>query len=69
MIAHELAKEQELSDEYVEQLFLFSPMHDIGKIAIPDEILCKPGKLTAEENALMQTHTTRGYEFIVNLQE
>ena len=69
MIAHELAKERELSDEYVEQLFIFSPLHDIGKIAVPDEILCKPGKLTDEENALMQTHTTRGHEFIVNLQK
>ena len=69
MIAYELAKERELSDEYVEQLFIFSPMHDIGMIAIPDGILCKPGKLTAEEMALMQTHTTRGREFIVNLQK
>lgn len=69
LIAHELAKERELSDEYVEQLFIFSPLHDIGKIAIPDKILCKPGKLTAEEYAQMQTHTDKGYEFIVNLQE
>lgn len=69
IIAHELAIERELSDEFVEQLFIFSPLHDIGKIAIPDEILCKPGKLTAEEDALMQTHTIKGQEFIVNLQK
>jgi len=69
MIAHKLAIERELSDEYVEQLFIFSPLHDIGKIAIPDVILCKPGKLTAEEDALMQTHTIKGYEFIVSLQK
>lgn len=69
MIAHELAKGRDLSDEYVEQLFIFSPLHDIGKIAIPDKILSKPGKLTAKENALMQTHVIKGHEFIVNLQE
>ena len=69
MIAHALAKESELSDEYVEQLFIFSPLHDIGKIAIPDKILSKPGKLTEKEKELMQTHVTRGHEFIINLQE
>ena len=68
-IAHALAIERELSDEFVEQLFIFSPLHDIGKIAIPDKILCKPGKLTAKEYALMQTHATKGHEFIVHLQE
>ena len=69
MMAHELAIERELSDEYVEQLFIFSPLHDIGKIAIPDKILCKPGKLTEKENALMQTHTIKGHEFITDLQK
>jgi HD-GYP domain-containing protein (c-di-GMP phosphodiesterase class II) len=69
VIAHELAIEREFNDEYVEQIFIFSPLHDIGKIAIPDEILNRPGKLTAEEMALVQTHTTKGHEFIVNLQK
>ena len=39
-------------------------MHDIGKIAIPDAILCKPGKLTPDEFAIMQTHAQRGAELI-----
>lgn len=41
-----------------------SPMHDIGKIAIPDAILKKPGKLTPEEFDVMKTHTNLGYEML-----
>jgi response regulator RpfG family c-di-GMP phosphodiesterase len=48
----------------VEIATLASPMHDIGKIAIPDEILHKPGKLTPEEFEVMKTHTTVGFELL-----
>jgi len=41
-----------------------SPMHDIGKIAIPDSILLKPGKLTDVESTEMQSHTTLGFEML-----
>jgi len=41
-----------------------SPMHDIGKIAIPDAILTKPGKLTAEEWDIVKNHPKRGYEIL-----
>ena len=41
-----------------------SPMHDIGKIGIPDQILLKPGKLTAEEWEIMKTHSTIGAEIL-----
>lgn len=44
----------------VEQIFYAAPMHDIGKVAIPSEILLKPGRLSVEEFALMKTHTTAG---------
>jgi len=53
-----------LSDDETELLRLSSPMHDIGKIAIPDSILLKPGKLTPDEWSIMQTHTTLGYEML-----
>ena len=43
-----------------------APLHDIGKLAIPDRILLKPGKLTAQELELMQTHTIRGVELLRN---
>jgi cyclic di-GMP phosphodiesterase len=39
-------------------------MHDIGKMAIPRSILCKPGELTAEEIAIMQEHCYRGYQML-----
>lgn len=44
-----------------------SSLHDIGKIAIPDAILNKPGKLTAEEFEIMKTHTVRGCEILASL--
>ena len=53
-----------LSIEESEILFTASPMHDIGKIAIPDSILKKPGKLTYEEFELMKTHTDIGYNIL-----
>ncbi|MHB1601714.1 MAG: HD-GYP domain-containing protein, partial [bacterium] len=43
-----------------------SPMHDIGKISIPDYVLLKPGKLDADEFEIMKTHTTKGYEILGN---
>ncbi len=56
-----------LSDEDIEAISNASAMHDIGKIAIPDSILLKPGPLTAEEFEVMKTHTTRGCEILDSL--
>lgn len=53
-----------LSDYDSEIIKLASPLHDIGKIAIPDAILNKPGKLDADEWAIMQTHAQVGYEIL-----
>lgn len=41
-----------------------APMHDIGKVAIPDHVLLKPGRLTEDELVVMKTHATRGAEFL-----
>lgn len=49
-----------LSSEEIDNIALASIMHDIGKIAIPDHILQKPGRLTPEEFEIMKTHTTQG---------
>lgn len=49
-----------LTDEEVNNIALASVMHDVGKIAIPDGILNKPGRLTPEEYEIMKTHTTQG---------
>jgi putative two-component system response regulator len=51
-----------IDQAWVDNIVQASPLHDIGKVAIPDGILQKPGKLTAEEITVMQTHTTLGAE-------
>lgn len=52
---------RELIDgDFVELLYLTSPLHDIGKVGIPDQVLLKPGKLTPQEFAIMQQHTLIG---------
>ncbi|MFO1043917.1 MAG: response regulator [Planctomycetaceae bacterium] len=55
---------QVIDDNYVQLIYETSPLHDIGKVAIPDSILLKPGRLTAEEFEVMKTHTIRGAETI-----
>ncbi len=53
-----------LGDERAALLRAAAPMHDVGKIAVPDEILKKPGPLTAEERQTMEFHTFVGYEIL-----
>ncbi|MDO8734242.1 MAG: GAF domain-containing protein [Elusimicrobiota bacterium] len=55
-----IAEKMGLSAEETELIFWASPMHDIGKLGIPDAILQKPGKLTPEERAVMEQHTVIG---------
>ena len=64
LIAKKLAGKFNLSDEYIENIFVFSPLHDIGKIGIPDDILLKRGQLTEQERELMKSHTSKGRELI-----
>ena len=54
-----------LTDATIEMLYKSAPLHDIGKVGIPDAILLKPGKLTPEEFEIMKTHTTLGRDAIV----
>ncbi len=55
-----LAEALGLDQTFREHIFYASPMHDIGKLAIPDQILLKPGPFTREEWIVMQSHTTLG---------
>lgn len=55
-----------LSEAALNNLRYASPMHDVGKIGIPDMILLKPGKLTADEFEIMKTHTTIGADILSN---
>ncbi|SNX61255.1 HD domain-containing protein [Nitrosomonas ureae] len=64
LIARELASRYGITDEQIEHIFLFSPMHDVGKIGIPDNILRKPSKLDAAEFDIMKTHPVKGREII-----
>lgn len=56
-----------LNEEIIEQITKASALHDIGKVAIPDAILLKPGKLTPEEFEVMKTHTIKGCELLERL--
>ncbi len=54
----------QLTDSYIQMLFKSAPLHDIGKVGIPDRILLKPGKLEPHEFEVMKTHTTLGRDAI-----
>ena len=58
-----------LSEEVVDRVFKAAPLHDIGKVGIPDRILLKPGRLDADEFEIMKTHTTLGRNAIENAQQ
>lgn len=67
IIASELMPKFGYDDEFIENIFRVAPLHDIGKIAIPDSILLKQGPLTEEESRVMRTHATKGQEIIFNM--
>ena len=54
----------ELDDATIERIFEFAPLHDLGKLALPDRILLKPGPLSESEREEMKQHTVRGREMI-----
>jgi putative two-component system response regulator len=56
---------KDLTPEIIGMLYKSAPLHDIGKVGIPDSILLKPGRLTAEEFEVMKTHTTLGRNAIL----
>lgn len=68
LIAEELRKNPKykkvITNDYIDYLNKAAPMHDIGKISIPDSILQKPGKLTAEEFEVMKTHPEIGGDIV-----
>lgn len=55
-----------LTDKYMADVEMSAPLHDVGKINIPDAVLNKPGKLTDEEFEIMKTHTTAGKKILEN---
>lgn len=68
MLAEELKRrgfyKEQLTKDFVKKLIMAAPMHDVGKIAIPDAILQKPGKLTDEEYEIMKSHADKGGQIV-----
>ena len=58
---------KEITDAFMETIYKASPLHDIGKVGIPDKILMKPGKLNDEEFAVMKTHVQLGYDTLAKV--
>ena len=63
---HDKRYEDIVNKDYLVNVSNAAPLHDVGKIATPDRILQKPGKLTDEEYAVMKEHAARGGEIILN---
>jgi HD-GYP domain-containing protein (c-di-GMP phosphodiesterase class II) len=66
-IARRIAAQAGHDDEWVEQVLLVAPLHDIGKIAIPDAVLLKPGRHTPAEQEVMRSHAVRGESILASL--
>jgi HD-GYP domain-containing protein (c-di-GMP phosphodiesterase class II) len=68
LIAKALADtDADINDEFVEFVFLYAPLHDVGKIAVPDHILLKPSRLSPAEHAIMKTHVSAGMEIVESI--
>ena len=68
-LSHHPRFEQELTEHHIHLMYKCAPLHDIGKVGIPDRILLKAGRLTAEEFETMKTHPSLGREAIVQAEE
>lgn len=64
--SRELARMLGLDEDFVDKIFFASPMHDIGKIGVPDNVLLKPGPLTPDEWEIMKGHTSVGAKILGN---
>ena len=62
-----IAQKMNLPEKDIDGISIAGSIHDIGKIQIPSEILCKPGSLLKEEFALIKTHSKAGYDIIKNI--
>ncbi len=67
LIAICLAKQHDLSERWIDMLTQFAPLHDVGKIGVPDSILFKPGKLTRDELEIMRSHVATGMHIVETL--
>ncbi len=63
-VSYQIARSLGLEEQFCQDVLYTSPLHDVGKIGIPDRILLKPGRLTDEERKIMQAHTVIGAEIL-----
>jgi len=64
-----LAKEMGIKEDLMEEIETAGLLHDIGKIGVPESILCKPGKLTDEEYEIMKTHPGQGKKMLIGIKK
>lgn len=69
LYAEEIARQKEMPLESRKLLLLACPLHDIGKLQVPESILCKPGSLDSEERRVMQEHCRQGVDLLGQLCE
>ena len=67
LMAVKLAQSHQLRDEFIEYVHLFAPLHDIGKVGVPDSVLHKPGKLDADEWVIMRRHVEIGEAIVMQM--
>lgn len=68
-LSRELAKAAGLDDETVERVYLSALVHDVGKIGVPEAVLCKPGRLTDEEFVMIKAHPEIGARIIKDIRQ
>ena len=69
MISRRIAAEYGLEDERVQRIYLMGVLHDIGKVGVPEAVLCKPGKLTDEEFEEIKRHSARGAKILGGIRQ
>lgn len=73
ILAEELSRlpkfQKEITDKFIDTLYRTAPLHDIGKVGIPDHILLKKGKLTEAEREIIKTHTTIGFQTLSSIRQ
>lgn len=71
LLAEELSKstkfQKDIDDKFIDTIYRTAPLHDIGKVGVPDQILLKKGSLTAEEYEIIKLHTTIGYQTLSSI--
>lgn len=67
LLAECMSRAHGLGDAFAPQIALYAPLHDVGKVGIPDEILLKPGKFDAAEREAMKAHVTKGAALVDQL--